>query len=268
MRRFVVSAFFVLLMLAEDKGMSCEKEYDLQWDKKIVEIIKYNSRDSTYYNHGTGLLVKTYDTTFPQVLLSNRHILQDRNDLWIRVNLKDTTEKKVDTVSLQQVYSLSSEVKYPADENLDLAALPIPILHVNWDVLVHVKSLFASDAKRGTEIYYLGFPASISTGERSTPIYRSGVIALDREYLHGEYLIDGMVIQGSSGSPVFNCDGKLLGILHGHVNYSSNVSGFDIFGPSVRIDASLRLNSGLGLLIPVDRLIEFLEEISPGWSNR
>ncbi len=242
---------FVALLLSAPNADGCEKPYSPEWDKAVVEILKFDANDSAFKNHGTGFLVKTYDPAKPQVLISNRHILADRSDLWVRVNLSHTGIKNVDTVPLEGTYSLRSRVIYPTDSNLDLAALPMPRIHTNWDIRVHSKSMFGdtSDIMRGTQIWYLGFPGDISLGARSVPVYRDGAIALDEDLISGQYLIDGTVIGGSSGSPVFTCDGRLVGVLCGHWNYGT-------------------INSGIGRMIPVNQLVELMNEISPSWSAR
>jgi len=267
--KLIITVAFLLCCFAVC-AHSCDTPFNPQWDKAILEIIKKND-DTSYSNFGTGFLVGTYDSQCPIILLSNRHILKKRGDLYFRVNLKDTSFKRVDTVFMGLSDSINTKVLYPRDEKLDLAAYLLCHRRSDWDVKYLPKSKFKQikEVKRGTKVYYLGFPISISIEGHSTPVYRNGVIALDRRFINDDYLIDGMVMQGSSGSPVFDCIGNLVGVIYSHLNYYSNDPRvWDVFGDGIRIDGNIRLNSGLGRIIPIDRVSEFMEEIFPGWKSK
>jgi hypothetical protein len=145
------------------------------------------------------------------------------------------------------------------------------VIQKNWDITSQPKSLFSNriNIKRGSNIYFLGFPLGISIKEKSIPVYRHGFVSLDKPYLDGSYLLEALVLPGSSGSPVFDCSGVLLGVLSGHVSYysSDQPNSFEIKGPSVLISGRMINNSGLGTMIPADKLLSFLSEISPEWGN-
>jgi S1-C subfamily serine protease len=259
------------LFIPYKQAVGCDNPYNPKWDRCVIEILKPRQLpDSGYANFGTGFLVRAYDTLNLQLLVSNRHILENRSDLFIRVNVAGGRNRSVDTVSLEVLCGLGKNVLLPEDPTLDLAALPMPMIDTSWDVSVQVKSMFAPLSKlaRGTEVYFLGFPGGISMSERSVPVYRSGVIALDRTYGDGGYLLDATVIGGSSGSPVFNCQGNFVGVILSHINsYSADPNLPEVISREGTIDGALLLSSELAGMIQVDRIIEFLTSISSGWGK-
>jgi len=81
-------------------------------------------------------------------------------------------------------------------------------------------------------------------------------------------LVDAVVISGSSGSPVFDCRGNFLGILFSHINYyHSDAALPEIVGSGIKVDGYLRVNSGLGRMVPVDKVISFLASFSNAWGE-
>ncbi len=241
------------------------------WDKSIVPIMQLNQNDSTYATIGTGFFIYSYDPHCYAVLISNKHVLKSNAELFIRVKLKPGFKDVSDTVSLDKYFNIKDNLISPLDTAVDLAAVLVCKKEDSWDIGAAPKSKFQDIGKiiRGTEIYYLGFPNGISFSNRIAPVYRQGCIALDAEYYNGLYLIDAMSIRGSSGSPIFDCFNNLLGIMKGYVNiYEYDEHKYEVVSDSINVDGKVLANSGLGAIIPINHLNEFMTQIDPNWRKR
>jgi S1-C subfamily serine protease len=121
--------------------------------------------------------------------------------------------------------------------------------------------------RRGYRVVFLGFPLNygLAYDEHAgqlikQPVFRSGRIAT--EIINGEFLIDAMVSNGNSGSPVFVRTGGreaparspaylLIGIIK---EYQHDSIKMHLEGRVVEIPH----NTGLGVVIPVDEVKRFL----------
>lgn len=117
---------------------------------------------------------------------------------------------------------------------------------------------------RGRNILFLGFPLGFGIDRKKEPIARYGHIS-SRPDSDGMFLIDAMVNNGNSGSPVFVRDGedsngmiicsyRFVGIIKGYipayVEYKSNN------GDSIKLPH----NSGLGIVIGINKINIFMEK--------
>jgi S1-C subfamily serine protease len=265
-----LNTVIICAVLVASPIVACDNSYDTAWDKSTVEFVAQIGPGGQLGTVGTGFLVVAYDSTSRQFLVTCRHILVAASNLYIRFNVQTDHGLVADTIAIRDLVSAGDKVIFPKDSTLDLAVLTLPMNPDRWRALAHPKSMFANGPElgRGTEIYFLGFPNGVSYPKYSIPVYRHGVIALDKEHGAGSYFIDATVIGGSSGSPAFTCDGMFIGVVRGYLNSSThNDNGPEVVGPGVSIEAEVITNSGLGDMIPVERVVDFLKEISPGWRS-
>lgn len=271
MRVLSIGLIALATVMWVNHASGCDESTIPEWDERIVEVLSFRSVDSSFRTIGTSFLVRLYDSPYRQLLISNRHVFRNTDSLWLRFNLILGTGAKVDTVPLSDTTYFPYGIIYPSDTGIDLAALPMPIYHTNWAVKCISKSYFSpiSDIRRGSEIFYLGFPLGISLLDRSVPVYRKGEIALDRQLIKGTYLLDAKVLGGSSGSPVFSCEGKLVGVIASSLNYYFSDDKLpEIVSDSMQVECGILSSAGLGVMIPIETVIDFIDQIEPGWKNR
>jgi S1-C subfamily serine protease len=138
------------------------------------------------------------------------------------------------------------------------------------------RSSFArpSSVRRGCTIVFLGFPLNYGiTVEKATrklikkPVFRSGKIA--SEVFNDEFLIDAMVSNGNSGSPVFiRSVTSRRGASHPCYKLIGIMKEFQHDTVTVDLEADGRVNiphnAGLGIVIPVDIIETFIRDIDAG----
>jgi S1-C subfamily serine protease/pSer/pThr/pTyr-binding forkhead associated (FHA) protein len=95
----------------------------------------------------------------------------------------------------------------------------------------------ASRATQGEPAALIGFPAGLGAALDQTRTVRTSMSAGIFSKVTGELIqFDGFTVEGSSGSPVFNASGEVVGVHRG----------------------SLRGSSGLGFAVPVAKLISLM----------
>jgi S1-C subfamily serine protease len=159
------------------------------------------------------------------------------------------------------------------DRMRDLAAFRIgaAALPPGNDCLPRARFAGPGAVHRGRRILFLGFPLNYGMqadpeggGLRKLPIARTGIIASEPGV--DEFLIDAMVSNGNSGSPVFVRAGKGRRAAPGY-RLAGIMKEFqhDTI-PLRRDDGSARKiphNTGLAAVIPADAIAAFLENL-PG----
>lgn len=217
-------------------------------------------------------------------LLTNRHVFQDEESLWVRFDQKNLSETKRFQIQLKD----RQGVKWLAhkDNQVDMAMLPINpnVLDTNdidWgfieeDSIAYPEKYSDIGIELGDGIFLVGFPMGMSGLHKNYAIVRGGFIArLDEEIIYSEkaLLVDAAVFPGNSGGPVFirpeqvflngsKPVGKayLLGVVSGYKYYKEPLYSHQTNPPSV---AAMSIeNSGLASIVPMnfakDIYIDFL----------
>lgn len=167
-------------------------------NKSVVEIIVYNERKtenltvSQEKGKATGIIVSS-----DGLILTNKHILSRGNKFAVLVNDKDE-------------YEAEMVVKSPVN---DLALLKIEAKNLRAASLGESKNL-----KLGQTVLAIGY----AKGEFSKTVTRGVVSGLDRDFAASdnatmEHLTDliqtdAMINNGSSGGPLINIKGEVIGI--------------------------------------------------------
>ncbi len=125
-------------------------------------------------------------------------------------------------------------IYYHTNDSVDIAVIRLTktILDLN---------IYDSNGKAilGQDVYFLGFPLSLSLGTRfngiKLPLVKKATFSGSIEYNHSKLLLlDGFNVEGFSGGPVFTYDYYLkkfflLGIISGYFYTSSNQNSGIIF---------------------------------------
>lgn len=202
-------------------------------------------------------------------LVTNRHVLENLDELFIRLNPQDGKPAKPFSLTLDD-----KVLAYPhPDPEIDVAVVPtggdwlkqIGMQHYYFrdDVDVAFKKQLADLAvSEGQSVYVLGFPLGLIS-ERDFVIVRHGSLARIRDALSGfsrEYLVDTFVFPGNSGGPVVikpeteSVSGKpvpfsyLIGMVASYLPYRDEAISRQTGATRVVFEE----NSGLASVIPID----------------
>jgi hypothetical protein len=212
-------------------------------------------------------------------IVTNRHVITDLKNVWLRFNPKSGEDAKV-------YESKGQWVTHP-DTNIDVAVSAFNVQRLEEDGIQF--NVFRSEQNvatidqvkkigitEGDFVYTLGFPMRLTGRRRNSVLVRSGVIARIRDVLDGdekEFMIDSFIFPGNSGGPVvlkpeiFSIEGTptppkadLIGIVSAYLPYEDIAYSLQSGSPVPRVN--FRENSGLALVTPVDHINEtILHEI-------
>ena len=132
----------------------------------------------------------------------------------------------------------------------------------------------SSSVKIGNETFVVGFPMHIN----EITAMSANIASFAPFEAYDLIRIDSSVNHGNSGGPMFDSDGKLLGIVtakhgklskfleqaqKGHYGVTINVSGFDVVEIFRRLIKEMgeNLNLGIGYVIPIDFIVKNAQEI-------
>lgn len=238
---------------------------DSQWKKTIV-LFEQADSDTSFAAIGTGFLVAYENRMF---IVTNQHIAVEQN-LYARFNLKAQPIKSV-RCSIDSVVHASG-IPWETTGGADLAVLPLLVypelaLHViDLDIVGIGLSRFRSwdTVNEGDDIYVLGFPMRIGSGDHYAPVVRSGVVALKEQ--PGKFLIDANIYPGNSGGPVFTRSsafdyrtrtlggsgesGYLIGIVSAYLPYTDVA----ISPQTHHVRVTFEENSGLAVVYSADQI--------------
>jgi S1-C subfamily serine protease len=224
-------------------------------DERAIEelsrcvVLLENSVNEKYI---TGVLV---DGAAPRIL-TNYHILSSSADtISAYVNAADGTIEKCPC----------RFIKGDPLRDMALFSLSLPRLP-STNAGVDTRAAGGRPAiRRGREVLFLGFPlyygimTEPGSGKRiKRPVCRKGMIA--SEISDGEYMIDAMVNNGNSGSPVFVLIPARQGAAARYVfaglikEYQHDQIPCSINGTMIKVPH----NAGLGIVIPVDVIADFV----------
>lgn len=257
--------------------------------RKSVVFLGYEDSQGQFVPQGTGFVVScsTMGRTFMHIVTAEHvivHISVDlKKDIVFRLNAE---------AGGTAIFSAPAEDWYyhPDPNCTDVAVLPCHIdrkqviyAHAPMDDICATKDVIDEyEITAGDEIFVAGLFTNHFGQDRNIPIIRTGNIAAMPEepvktkykgYIDA-YLMEARSIGGLSGSPVFikrpplsYRDGRFLLTGEGNVFYLLGmVQGhFDI--ESDRMDAvseedvsTGRINTGIGVVIPVERIIETMNQ--------
>jgi hypothetical protein len=215
---------------------------------------------------------------YTPMLVTNRHVFEDLQTAWVRINAEATEPAKEFRIPLSDKDGARTWFTHP-DPNVDVAVIPVDVenLHVRGarprffpgdKQAIRTAEMSAIGTSEGDFVYILGFPLGLAGAERNFVIARGGIIARVRDLLDGKantFLLDASVFPGNSGGPVvLKPEGMtimgtkvsnmpyVIGIVHGYVPYEDVAISTQTKRPRVIFQE----NSGLALVHPVDCIDE------------
>jgi S1-C subfamily serine protease len=219
--------------------------------------------------------------TYSTWLVTNRHVFDGESVALLRFNPIASTPAKVYPAPLKNQNGDLLWDKHP-DPDVDLAVYSInyglldqegircAFFSADQHLITHARASQAG-VSEGDGIFVLGFPMGAVGRERNYVVVRGGVIARIRDSLAGAektFLVDAGVFPGNSGGPVItrpeaiaisgtqiNPTAGLLGVVSSYLPYQDVAISAQTRRPRVIFEE----NSGLAIVIPVDRIAEVIE---------
>jgi len=214
-------------------------------------------------------------------LITNKHVLKDYRDVYIKFNSAQDTQSKDYKVPLIARNGRVRWVGHPT-ESVDVAAIHLYAKFLEKEErrfaffqsdshTMNRENMRAAGVTEGDHVFVLGFPMGLVKAERQYVICRGGCIARVRDFVEGEtsdFLIDAPVFPGNSGGPVILCPSTLaiegtnpinkadlVGIVKAYVPYIDMA----VSQQTLRARITFEENSGLATVESVDSIIETVE---------
>ena len=184
------------------------------WRRLIEEIKPYIVKIETPSGSGTGFQIGEDDRWDFAITVTAHHVVAFAEQ-W-RLPIKITREAPSESLELPPAEPGRSRVRRTRQ---DASSLFLPVKRHLPEIPLHPATLPV-----GTEVGWLGYPGSVSAGKLAFFSGRISV-ALQEER---NYLLDGVVLPGVSGGPVFTeRDGRIaiVGLVTSHIPNSVDVLG-------------------------------------------
>lgn len=264
MIRYSIGILFLILAVPAASSFA-QMNFIPQGTEDVVVVIEKTIPAKSaplFITHGTGFFLT--DSAGNTFLVTNRHILQGHDSLFVRFNF-------VDGSSTRRVLRLKRPDgtdfwKGDADTMVDLAAVPIPDWLSKFRYIDCMRIKPIREVKAGDPVYFVGFPLLEYTGrERVYGVFRHGIVSyIAKEAItsilnpdsiimtKGMILIDATSLGGNSGSPVLSTPragdkrASLIGVVSGHLAIDSADD-----------------NIALGRVEPAERLTGILASFKP-----
>lgn len=253
-----------------------------------VLALGFPDRDGATQYSATGFLYGHFEPgaspehegIYTAFLVTNRHVLAGRTALVLRSNPgpgEPAQEFPATLVDKGKPRWIGHE-----DPEIDVAILRInakllqegghqlSLFREDKDVLFHGDEM-AKQLSEGDGAFILGFPMGQVGGDRNYVVVRRGSIARIQDSLAGQastFLVDSFIFPGNSGGPVILRpevvsirgtqpigSAKLIGLVSGYLPYQDVAISQQTQRPRIIFEE----NSGLAVIIPIDRVREIVD---------
>jgi hypothetical protein len=217
-------------------------------------------------------------------LVTNKHVIDDQDELYIRFNQGSGSKrfriavKREDGSELFQT-SDRFDVAVTGIQQQALREAGAEFASIPEEALLDLEGLESKGIVGGDTVFTLGFPMGLAGDEKKYAIVRGGVLArMDREIVNttGSFLIDCPVFPGNSGGPVvlpteIHTLGQeeprtrvhVIGIVSGYLPWEDMAISQQTRRPRITFEE----NSGLATVVPLDAVNELVtsmfEEAKP-----
>lgn len=191
--------------------------------KEAIRKIKNIGSQSTVkivlptLGEGSGVIVNKYRNSF--TVLTNKHVVSE-SEINFSEDIQIITEDGKTHIADKKTYlcfgvikkTKESKIKNENDE-IDIALIKF-YSRYNYNVPEIRED---KDLSEGDQIFSLGYRDELMIPEHTIRFIRGNIISIAEEnQLEGiELFFDGPLVHGMSGGPIFNEDGKLIGINQG-----------------------------------------------------
>lgn len=249
---------------------------------KAVTLIERQITKNKFQPLATGFLVgflvqgdpDPTKRTYRIFLLTNRHVFDGFDKLWVRFDKKDGKGTTRFPIQLK----VDSEIKWLAHKNINVDVAMMTInpqflndngvdwLFINEEIIAYPEKFSEIGIELGDEVFLIGFPLGLSGKVQNYALVRGGTIArIDEEIIKSakSFLIDGSVFPGNSGGPVLLKPESLylgntkavnsiylIGVVSGYKLYKEPLYSHQSNPPSV--SAIAIENSGLAVIVPMN----------------
>lgn len=215
-------------------------------------------------------------------LVTNRHVFDGLDRIIVRLNPVGTEPAEEFPLTLRQS---GGELSWHGHSNpdVDIAVCPIRVdllaergFQVRFfrsdDHAITLQRAEQLGVTEGDGVFTLGFPLGLVTQQRNFVIVRQGCIARIRDAVttkHGNFLIDTSVFPGNSGGPVVTRPemttikgtkgsnaAYVIGVVSSYLPYQDVAISAQTKRPRIIFEE----NSGLAVVVPIDRVHEAIEE--------
>ena len=211
---------------------------------------------------------------YPVFLVTNRHVLEGLNRVFLRFNPIEGEEAQEYVIDLQEKDN-QEVVLTSKDPDIDIAVIPISgqllkehgiqfSLFLNEKHSAPISKMNELGITEGDFVYALGFPLGIVGSSKNVVVARGGIVARIRDtlaYVNKGFYIDAFIFPGNSGGPVvlkpetMAIEGTkpvgsayLIGIVVGYVTYLDIAVSEQTTKPRIIFEE----NSGLAVVHPID----------------
>lgn len=236
---------------------------------------------------GTGFLVGRKEQGDPTkstvYIITNKHVVKDQQQLFVRFNNSGTAGVKDLPMYLRDKNGNLMYSQHPVQE-VDIVAIQIlPQVIIDNHLSLHfidlddhaltLEKMRNTGVDEGGLVYALGFPMNIVNDVVKAPICRLGCISRVADaFINPQsakmFLVDAQTFPGNSGGPIVsrpdiisidgtpkNASANLIGILSAYIPYRDT-----LVSQQTRQAIMIREeNSGLTVVHPVDRIKEVVE---------
>ena len=163
-----------------------EKEEVIEYDDK-KQVPHYEEFDFAYNFTGSGFIVGK-----GKYVITNNHVIMDATRIAVRNGLGKISKASVEATS----------------DDYDLAILK---LDSSYNQKYAISSKNFADPAEGDDVISIGYPMSGFFGN-DKPVITQGIVSKVFDDKIGLFLTTTDVNSGNSGGPIFNLNGKLVGI--------------------------------------------------------
>lgn len=253
-------------------------------DAYMDAVVSIGQQDNkgNYSWCGTGFMVhKTYaENKSCMMLITNRHVIENKNHLIIRIKKKNSDILFALRIVLQGTEHMDFSIH--SNPRIDIAAMYLPWnlfsdndLEMNaFDLqnnAITSEEIVEHGGGAGTIVYMLGYPMGLAIVDSNLPICRMGCIArlhpkeIAREHV---VILDIQNFPGNSGSPVITRpeiisvnntkamkESSLVGIVRGYIPYTEQLLNLQ----TKQIVETRSENSGLAVMHPVEYINDVID---------
>lgn len=240
--------------------------------KKTILMIGEESGKHEVTPKGSATLIQYKNALY---VVTARHLINELRDPVMIFNNKEG--KPIGRVTSELTEKMGSKWINHPNPHIDISVIKFDVY--SNDDLKSIGEEYLCDFQKvsdGEDIFFMGFPLSLSSRQKITPVVRQGCIALkfDEEtkinevtYPEKSIIIDGQVSGGNSGSPIFrkpsfvDMETRTIGTFVPPVFIGIVTSHIASIIKDLNERPIARENSGLGIVSSTNQIIDLIDSV-------